>query len=114
MYGGGDFGANDFGNDYGATTANFQNNAPYNAPNTNNTNAYETAGGFHVDNTSPDGKANKRDKQSVTPCTIKQLNDAVSTGDNNFSVDNKDLHQVTIRQDHPSRRAEHRAHVPDR
>lgn len=36
-------------------------------------------------------------KQSLAPCTIKQLKNApASGGDNGFSVDGKDLHQVTI------------------
>ena len=36
-------------------------------------------------------------KQSLAPCTIKQLKNApASGGDNGFTVDGKDLHQVTI------------------
>lgn len=54
-------------------------------------------GGFAVDNNGPDAKGKQLNKQSLAPCTIKQLKNApASGGDNGFSVDGKDLHQVTI------------------
>mmetsp|Transcript_6835 Transcript_6835/g.15003 ORF Transcript_6835/g.15003 Transcript_6835/m.15003 type:complete len:298 (-) Transcript_6835:646-1539(-) len=54
-------------------------------------------GGFHqVDNAGPDGKT-KKDRQSLLPVTIKQLKNAQSSvGDQTFTVDGQDVHQVTI------------------
>ena len=76
MYGGGDF---DFGDqDYGAPKL-------------------ENQGGFHVDNSAPEARAESRkDKQSLIPCTINQLLQAHSTGDNEFLVDGRQLNHVTI------------------
>lgn len=54
-------------------------------------------GGFAVDNNGPDANKKSLNKQSLMPCTIKQLKNApASGGDNAFTVDNHDLHQVTI------------------
>ena len=56
-------------------------------------------GGFQVDNSGPDGKAkNTRQNQSLIPVTIKQLKNAVAApgGEQGFSIDGRDLHQVTF------------------
>jgi len=55
-------------------------------------------GGFQVDNSTPDGKVKGKEAQSLIPATIKQLKNAPSNsgGDQGFSIDGKDLHQVTI------------------
>jgi len=59
-------------------------------------------GGFmpqQVDNSTPDGKAKgDKNRQSLMPVTIKQLKNAPaqSGGDNGFTIDGHDLHQVTI------------------
>ena len=37
-------------------------------------------GGFQVDNSGPDGKANTRQNQSLIPVTIKQLKNVVAAG----------------------------------
>ena len=53
-----------------------------------------------VDNSTPDGKAKggDRNRQSLIPTTIKQLKNAPahSGGEAGFSLDGRDLHQVTI------------------
>tara|TARA_B110001452_G_scaffold117270_1_gene97311 strand:- start:2006 stop:2887 length:882 start_codon:yes stop_codon:yes gene_type:complete len=55
-------------------------------------------GGFEVNNSGPDAKKQSLNKQSLMPCTIKQLKTApAGTGaDNAFVIDGQDLHQVTI------------------
>lgn len=55
-------------------------------------------GGFQVDNAGPDGKARNKDRQSLIPVTIKQLKNAQGSaaGDQSFTIDGQDLHQVTI------------------
>ena len=51
-----------------------------------------------MNNSGPDAKKQSLNKQSLMPCTIKQLKSApAGTGaDNAFVVDGQDLHQVTI------------------
>ena len=60
--------------------------------------AASQGGGFEVNNSGPDAKKQSLNKQSLMPCTIKQLKNAPagSGGDNAFVVDGQDLHQVTI------------------
>jgi len=58
------------------------------------------AGGFmQVDNSTPDGAAKgEKNRQSLIPVTIKQLKNAptLSNGEQGFSIDGRDLYQVTV------------------
>lgn len=111
MYGGGfDGGGDQFGGggfDGGAQFADynagggFGGGAQFNAGQFDGGAGASQGGGFmQVDNSTPDGKAKggDRNRQSLIPTTIKQLKNAPSAagGDAGFSLDGRDLHQVTI------------------
>jgi len=86
-----DHGAGQFSNDYAGNADAFGgNHFQASQPTGGN-------GGFNIDNSSPDGKAKSRDAQSLVPVTIKQLKSAVAAaGEQGFTIDGKELHQVTI------------------
>mmetsp|Transcript_8452 Transcript_8452/g.14249 ORF Transcript_8452/g.14249 Transcript_8452/m.14249 type:complete len:304 (+) Transcript_8452:54-965(+) len=89
--GGGFMDGGQFGNDYAGNADAFGGNQFQASQPTGN-------GGFNIDNSSPDGKAKSRDSQSLIPVTIKQLKGAMAAtgGEQGFTIDGKDLHQVTI------------------
>jgi len=85
---GGGFGASQFGGDAAAPAGGIY--AGGAAP----------AGGFmHVDNSTPGGDTKSdKNRQSLIPVTIKQLKNApaVTSGEQGFTLDGRDLFQVTI------------------
>mmetsp|Transcript_26082 Transcript_26082/g.54743 ORF Transcript_26082/g.54743 Transcript_26082/m.54743 type:complete len:297 (+) Transcript_26082:31-921(+) len=98
MYGGGDYdaggfgGGDQFGNDFMANADAFGGNQ-FQA-----SQAVGGGGGFDMSSSQTDGKPRGTNRQSLIPVTIKQLKNAPASaaGDQNFTIDGQDLHQITV------------------
>ena len=103
QYGGDQFGGDQFGGggfDGGFGAAGFGGGSQFAAGNFGGDAA---GGGFMqqpmaVDNSPGEGKPKEKNRQSLIPTTIKQLKNAPSSasGENGYTLDGRDLHQVTF------------------